>query len=93
MTIHLSKGLEFDRVFIAGLSEGLLPHAMSFKKGEDIEEERRLAYVAMTRARKNLCLSFHGLPSRFLGEIPSEFLEFDAGRVIDFDDEERYITI
>jgi len=93
MTIHLSKGLEFDRVFIAGLSEGLLPHAMSFKKGEDIEEERRLAYVAMTRARKNLYLSFHGLPSRFLGEIPSEFLEFDAGRVIDFDDEERYITI
>ncbi len=76
MTIHLAKGLEFDRVFVAGVSEGLLPHQMSYGSREGLEEERRLMYVAMTRARKTLSLSFTKLPSRFLYEIPPELTEF-----------------
>lgn len=91
MTVHLSKGLEFDYVFVVGASEGLLPHQMSFFKEEDVEEERRLMYVAMTRAGKILHLSFFGLPSRFLSEIPSEFLSFE--NCANLDDEERYISI
>ena len=75
MTIHMAKGLEFDVVFIAGASEGLLPHARSIDKEASIEEERRLMYVAMTRARKKLYISFYGMPSRFISEIPEEFLE------------------
>lgn len=76
MTIHLSKGLEFDSVFVAGASEGLLPHAMSLDNDYKLEEERRLMYVAMTRARKNLCISFYDIPTRFIGEIPEELAEF-----------------
>lgn len=91
MTVHLSKGLEFDNVFVVGVSDGLIPHQMSFYKPEDIEEERRLLYVAITRARKNLHLSFFGLPSRFLSEIPSEFMSFE--NCAELDDEERYISI
>lgn len=72
MTIHLAKGLEFDSVFIAGLAEGLLPHGRSLDDENALEEERRLMYVAMTRARKNLYLSFYGIPSRFLSEIPED---------------------
>ncbi|MEK9186352.1 MAG: UvrD-helicase domain-containing protein [Patescibacteria group bacterium] len=75
MTIHLAKGLEFDNVFVAGCNEGILPHQMSYGSMNDTEEERRLMYVAMTRARKNLYLSFYNLPSRFLGEIPPELPE------------------
>jgi DNA helicase-2/ATP-dependent DNA helicase PcrA len=75
MTIHMAKGLEFDTVFIAGVSEGLLPHARSIGKEASLEEERRLMYVAMTRARKKLYISFYGMPSRFVSEIPEEFLE------------------
>ena len=76
MTIHLAKGLEFDTVFIAGCNEGLLPHQMSYHNQEEIEEERRLMYVAMTRARKELYLNFYNIPSRFLYELPSELVEF-----------------
>ena len=76
MTIHLAKGLEFDRVFIAGCSEGLMPHAMSMDKSEQLEEERRLMYVAMTRAKKELNISFYNIPSRFIGEIPQELAEY-----------------
>jgi len=76
MTIHLSKGLEFDRVFLVGVTEGILPHQRSFKTPEELEEERRLMYVAMTRARKELIISFYGLASRFLYEIPPELIEF-----------------
>ncbi|MEK7611933.1 MAG: UvrD-helicase domain-containing protein [Patescibacteria group bacterium] len=76
MTIHLAKGLEFDTVFIAGANEGLIPHQMSFKTREEMEEERRLMYVAMTRARKNLRISFFHIPSRFLYEIPAELTEY-----------------
>lgn len=91
MTIHLAKGLEFDNVMVAGLSEGLLPHHRSMESGPEIEEERRLMYVAMTRAKKKLFLSFYNLPSRFLSEVPAEFTNFAGQRALD--DEERYITL
>jgi len=91
MTIHLAKGLEFDEVFVIGCNEGLLPHQMSYSSDDEIEEERRLMYVAMTRARNNLYLNFYHLPSRFLYEIPPQFVEFVGGQPLD--DEERYIEI
>jgi len=95
MTVHLAKGLEFDNVFVAGCNEGLLPHARSMGSPAELEEERRLMYVAMTRAKKNLFLSFYDLPSRFLSEIPQEFLEFTSlrGNNLGLGDEERYITL
>lgn len=89
MTIHLAKGLEFDVIFVAGVNEGIIPHQRSLISSEDIEEERRLMYVAMTRAREELYLCFYKLPSRFLGEIPSNMLEFVGDKSLD--DEERYI--
>jgi DNA helicase-2/ATP-dependent DNA helicase PcrA len=73
-TIHLAKGLEFDAVFIAGAAEGILPHVRSLDDESSLEEERRLIYVAMTRARKKLFISYFGMPSRFLGEIPTEYI-------------------
>ena len=86
MTMHNAKGLEFPVVFIAGVEEGLLPHYTSFEDDEEIEEERRLFYVGLTRAKERAILSlasgrlgFHGwaaqIASRFLGEIPPEFTE------------------
>ncbi len=86
MTLHSAKGLEFQQVFIGGLEEGLFPHRMSSDDPERLEEERRLCYVGMTRAREELYLShaesrrLHGsenraFPSRFLREIPVELLE------------------
>lgn len=78
MTIHLAKGLEFDEVYLIGASEGLLPHQKSLFSEDDLEEERRLAYVAMTRAKKRLQISFFGFASRFLYEIPSELVEFQG---------------
>jgi DNA helicase-2/ATP-dependent DNA helicase PcrA len=97
MTIHLAKGLEFDTVFIVGCNEGLLPHQMSYGSDEEIEEERRLMYVAMTRAKKELCLNFYNLPSRFIYEIAPETTEFiseknESELLSDFlDDQEHYI--
>ena len=81
MTVHSAKGLEFNAVFMSGLEEGLFPHDQSLVEKDGLEEERRLAYVAITRARQRLYLSFaqtrmlHGqtrysLASRFLDEIP-----------------------
>jgi DNA helicase-2/ATP-dependent DNA helicase PcrA len=81
MTVHSAKGLEFDAVFLSGLEEGLFPHEQSVSERDGLEEERRLAYVALTRARQRLYLThaqtrmLHGqtrynIPSRFLGEIP-----------------------
>jgi DNA helicase-2/ATP-dependent DNA helicase PcrA len=81
MTVHSAKGLEFQAVFMSGLEEGLFPHDQSLLAQDGLEEERRLAYVAITRARTRLYLTFaqtrmlHGqtrysLPSRFLEEIP-----------------------
>ncbi|MBU4348121.1 UvrD-helicase domain-containing protein [Patescibacteria group bacterium] len=96
MTIHASKGLEFDNVFIVGCNEKLLPHEQSIFYPEEIEEERRLMYVAMTRAKKKLFISFYNIPSRFLGEIPKELIDFSKitsyGKIqSDWDDEYMYI--
>src|SRR5688572_12566511 len=87
MTVHSAKGLEFDVVFMTGLEEGLFPHEQSVSEPEGLEEERRLAYVAITRARHRLYLShaqtrmLHGqtrynIPSRFLEEIPQELMKW-----------------
>ena len=87
MTVHASKGLEFPVVFIAGLDEGLFPTFQSFDELDKMEEERRLFYVAITRAEDRVFLLYStnrrrlgsdellGMPSRFLDEIPNEFLE------------------
>jgi len=75
-TIHLAKGLEFDAVFVIGCSEGLLPHQLSYGTLEELEEERRLMYVAMTRAKQKLFLTFSRFPSRFLYEIPGDLTSF-----------------
>ncbi|NNE07008.1 MAG: UvrD-helicase domain-containing protein [Gemmatimonadetes bacterium] len=86
MTLHNSKGLEFPRVYIAGAEEGLLPHARSMMDESQLEEERRLFYVGLTRAMEKVTLSHVGsrlrygeiapaIPSRFLKEIPEELLE------------------
>ncbi len=87
MTVHSAKGLEFDCVFITGLEEGLFPHENSLADADGLEEERRLMYVAITRARKRLYLSFsqtrmlHGqtryaVKSRFFEELPDETLKW-----------------
>jgi DNA helicase-2/ATP-dependent DNA helicase PcrA len=84
MTLHSAKGLEFPVVFLTGLEEGVFPHARSMNDPEEIEEERRLCYVGLTRARERLYLSYavhrriHGYgvgePSRFLREMPEAHL-------------------
>jgi DNA helicase-2/ATP-dependent DNA helicase PcrA len=82
LTLHSAKGLEFDSVFIVGMNEGLLPHNRSFDDPDGMEEERRLCYVGVTRAKNRLYLSHTfrrtvygsselGEPSRFLSDIPS----------------------
>jgi DNA helicase-2/ATP-dependent DNA helicase PcrA len=86
MTIHAAKGLEFDHVFIAGMEENLFPHSRSLMDREQMEEERRLCYVAITRAKKQLYLTYarqrlyfgtisQGTPSRFLSEIPANLVK------------------
>lgn len=92
MTVHSAKGLEFDAVFITGLEEGLFPHENSQEAEDGVEEERRLMYVAITRARKRLYMSFaqtrmlHGqtrynVRSRFFDELPDEALKWLSPRV------------
>ncbi|MBT3888272.1 MAG: UvrD-helicase domain-containing protein [Nitrosomonadaceae bacterium] len=87
MTVHSSKGLEFHSVFLSGLEEGLFPHDNSRNEAGGLDEERRLMYVALTRAQRRMYLSFtqsrmmHGqtrynIPSRFLKEIPENLLKF-----------------
>jgi DNA helicase-2/ATP-dependent DNA helicase PcrA len=87
MTVHAAKGLEFNVVFLSGLEEGLFPHENSLLENDGLEEERRLMYVAVTRARQRLYLSFaqtrmlHGqtrysLPSRFIEEVPAGLLKW-----------------
>ena len=76
MSIHMSKGLEFDTVFVAGVGEGTLPHHRALGSGGEMEEERRLMYVAITRAAKNLYMSFANIPARFLYEISGDLVEF-----------------
>jgi DNA helicase-2/ATP-dependent DNA helicase PcrA len=91
MTLHNSKGLEFDLVFLVGMEEDLFPHINSKDSPSEIEEERRLCYVGMTRAKKHLYLSNAKLrflwgqqrmmrPSRFLAEIPEKYLQVLVGR-------------
>ncbi len=86
MTVHAAKGLEFDTVFIVGMEEGLFPHSSSMDDPKQLEEERRLAYVALTRARHKVYCIYAtnrrvfgsvvlGLPSRFLAELPPEMVE------------------
>src|SRR6202030_3974209 len=103
MTLHSAKGLEFDAVFLAGLEEGLLPHGRSLNSNAELEEERRLFYVGMTRAKRILVLSratyrrTYGeerlraaLPSRFLGEIPADLIEAAAGSQSEPGETRRY---
>jgi DNA helicase II / ATP-dependent DNA helicase PcrA len=85
MTVHSAKGLEFHSVFVSGMEEGLFPHENSLTEADGIEEERRLMYVALTRARRRLYLSFaqsrmlhgqtrYGIASRFFREIPENLM-------------------
>jgi len=105
MTLHSSKGLEFDAVFLAGLEEGLLPHSRSLDTNAEIEEERRLFYVGMTRARESLVLSraiyrrSYGedrlratRPSRFLAEIPGDLIEAAPGSQSEPGETRRYVS-
>jgi len=87
MTLHSSKGLEFNNVFMIGMEEGVLPHSRSFTDEDGLEEERRLCYVGITRAREKLYMTFaerrltregynDQIPSRFLGEIPQDICDY-----------------
>src|SRR5690606_33818553 len=93
MTLHAAKGLEFDAVFLPGWEEGLFPHQRSLDESGQagLEEERRLAYVGLTRARRHVKVSFvrnrrtRGLyqpatPSRFVNELPAEHLDIVEAR-------------
>ncbi len=93
MTVHAAKGLEFNAVFITGLEEGLFPHQNSQRVDGGLDEERRLMYVAITRARRRLYMSFaqrrmlngqvsYGAPSSFLKELPDELLQWLSPRQV-----------
>ncbi len=104
MTLHTAKGLEFPIVYMVGLEEGIFPHVNSFiGPSDEIEEERRLCYVGITRAREKLHLSYaserrmygathHNLPSRFLSEIPADLYDaraaFSSTRYHDEDEDQ-----
>ncbi len=104
ITLHSTKGLEFDHVFLTGMEEGICPHSRSFNDDKGIEEERRLVYVGMTRARKSLTLTRAvyrrvfgneqqlraSLPSRFLTEIPSELVDTVRGSMAEIGATRRY---
>ena len=103
MTLHSAKGLEFDAVYLAGLEEGVLPHSRSINEDGDVEEERRLFYVGMTRARRMLVLTRalyrrsygedrlrSALPSRFIAEIPGEMIEAAPGSFSEPGEKRRY---
>ena len=94
MTLHSSKGLEFPVVFLVGFEEGIFPSMQSKTEVGGLEEERRLCYVGITRAKKRLYLSYadermlfgsymHSLPSQFLKEIPEETLEREQKKKVD----------
>lgn len=104
ITLHSTKGLEFDHVFLTGLEEGICPHSRNVNEEKGIEEERRLVYVGMTRAKNTLTLTRAvyrrvfgneqqmraSLPSRFLSEIPSELVETARGSMADMGETRRY---
>jgi DNA helicase-2/ATP-dependent DNA helicase PcrA len=104
ITLHSTKGLEFDHVFLTGMEEGICPHNRSMSDEKGIEEERRLVYVGMTRARKTLTLTRAvyrrifgneqqlraSLPSRFLAEIPGELVETVHGSMAEIGQTRRY---
>lgn len=104
ITLHSTKGLEFDHVFLTGMEEGLCPHSRSTTEDKGIEEERRLVYVGMTRARKSLTLTRAvyrrvfgneqqlraSPPSRFLSEIPGELVETVPGSLAEIGEQRRY---
>ena len=90
MTLHASKGLEFEVVFMVGMEEAIFPHSRTFFEPEELEEERRLCYVGMTRAKQQLYLlhassrmlygnTQHNVPSRFISDIPSEMVDQPIG--------------
>src|SRR6266566_4497167 len=104
ITLHSTKGLEFDHVFLTGMEEGICPHSRSITEEKGIEEERRLVYVGMTRARQSLTLTRAvyrrvfgneqqlraSRPSRFLEEIPSELVETVRGSLAEIGETRRY---
>jgi DNA helicase-2/ATP-dependent DNA helicase PcrA len=104
ITLHSTKGLEFDHVFLTGMEEGICPHSRSINEEKGIEEERRLVYVGMTRARQSLTLTRAvyrrifgneqqlraSLPSRFLTEIPSELVDTVRGSMAEIGETRRY---
>jgi len=104
ITLHSTKGLEFDHVFLTGLEDGICPHSRSINEDKGIEEERRLVYVGMTRARVSLTLTRAvyrrifgneqqmkaSLPSRFLGEVPSELVDTVRGSMAEIGETRRY---
>src|SRR5438477_1733979 len=104
ITLHSTKGLEFDHVFLTGMEEGICPHGRSVNEEKGVEEERRLVYVGMTRARKTLTLTRAvyrrvfgneqqlraSLPSRFLAEIPSELVDTVRGSMAEIGQTRRY---
>jgi DNA helicase-2/ATP-dependent DNA helicase PcrA len=92
MTLHTAKGLEFPLVFLCGLEDGLFPHQRSLTDLDGLEEERRLCYVGMTRAMRQLYLTYaeqrrlhgqdsYGQPSRFIAELPEDLVEEVRPRV------------
>jgi DNA helicase II / ATP-dependent DNA helicase PcrA len=104
ITLHSTKGLEFDHVFLTGLEEGICPHSRSVKEEKGIEEERRLVYVGMTRSRNSLTLTRAvyrrifgneqqmraSLPSRFLAEVPAELVDTVRGSMAEIGESRRY---
>ncbi len=104
ITLHSTKGLEFDHVFLTGMEEGICPHNRAITEEKGIEEERRLVYVGMTRARQSLTLTRAvyrrifgneqqlraSLPSRFLAEIPSELVDTVRGSMAEIGETRRY---
>jgi DNA helicase-2/ATP-dependent DNA helicase PcrA len=97
ITLHQAKGLEFDTVFMIGVEEGMLPHSRSLESAAELEEERRLCYVGMTRAENRLYMlrafnrSFRGMrgptiPSRFLDELPEKYLQRASSASVDASD-------